>query len=103
MRMPAARVFNEVVQVDANHLRGRRILHVVDVATKFHVAIQVNAETTREIFQALRQGCLTWAGPMKVLVHPVTGMTSQEMTGEVEARGVPVETRSAEASWQTGL
>ena len=54
--------------MDVIHLRGRRILHIVDVATGFQISIQVNGETVSEMFQALRQGWLAWAELMQELM-----------------------------------
>ena len=87
VRMPAARAFNEVLQMDVKHLRAG-VLHIVDG----------NRVPHRDLGQwrdALRHKRWTWAGPMKVLmVDPATGMTSQEMK---------LESRSAWASCQTSL
>ena len=101
--MPAARAFNEVVQMDVKQLRDRQMQHTVEVATMFQISILVNGGTTRELSQTLRQGWLAWAGKMlEDMVDLVTDMASEEVTETYKARGVQVESRSAGARHALG-
>ena len=68
VKMPKTRKFNEYVQIDVNNLKGHRLLNIIDMATKFHVVVRLEAADTASVVRGLRAGWMRWAGPMRVLV-----------------------------------
>ena len=64
--MPKAKRFNQYVQVDVNHFKGQQLLHIIDLATKFHLACRIEGAGTLEVFKGLRDTWFKRAGPREV-------------------------------------
>lgn len=94
--------FNCRVQVDTMFIRGRPVIHMVDMATHFSAAAFLRNQSSSEVWKAI-QGLwnLVYMGPPDFLmVDQGTNYTSQELRGNLDAHGItlqeaPIETPGA--------
>jgi hypothetical protein len=96
--------FNYEIVIDIVQLKGRRALHVIDVATSFQAATFVRSMSARDTWNAL---CRCWIyvyqGPPDVVSHdPGTNFASEEFRNNAKILGISCKEMPVEAHWAIG-
>ena len=99
-----AKDFNDYVTMDLKFIKGTIILHLIDVATRFSMAVVVTSRRKEAIVDKI---CLHWisifGSPKKVMSDP-GGEFHNDLLVEVgELLGVEVLQTAAESPWSNGI
>ena len=71
--------FNEVVQADLLFAEDRCILHLIDEAIRWSVAVQINSRTTEDILEELHVRWVAIFGAPKVIITDQEGAFKSEV------------------------
>ena len=102
--MPMATQFNEKVAMDLKQWKGRWILHIIDMWSRYTISVFINRKRPSEVINALMQN---WVGVFGVMVSILTDnggeFNSDEMREVMSILNVRVLTTAAESPFQNGL
>jgi hypothetical protein len=96
--------FNYEIVIDIVQLKGRKALHVIDVATSFQAATFVRSMSAQDTWNAL---CRCWIyvyqGPPDFVTHdPGTNFASEEFRNNAKVVGISCKEMPIEAHWAVG-
>ena len=103
--MPMARHFNEIIAIDLKLWRGKNILHIVDMFTRYSVSCFVDNKSPKTIVDGMMLHWFCYFGfPTKAIFNDnggeFIGKEMIEMKSLMDARNI---TTGAEAPFQNGL
>ena len=106
--VPRTRQFNDTLLADVHfcNCQGREVLvySVIDEATRFHVTQIVPSQSARDLYEAIMNAWVKWAGaPRFLLVDPHRSHLARQFIEQLGAQGTTVLVGAAEASWTRGL
>ena len=102
--MPMATQFNEKVAMDLKQWKGRWILHIIDMWSRYTISVFINRKRPSEVINALMQN---WVGVFGVMGSILTDnggeFNADEMREVMSILNVRVLTTAAESPFQNGL
>ena len=102
--MPMATQFNEKVAMDLKQWKGRWILHIIDMWSRYTISVFINKKRPSEVINALMQN---WVGVFGVMGSILTDnggeFNADEMREVMSILNVRVLTTAAESPFQNGL
>ena len=106
--VPRNRQFNDTLLADVHfwNYQGREVLvySLIDEATRFHVTQIVPSQSARDLYEAIMNAWVKWAGaPRFLLVDPHRSHLAPQFIEQLGAQGTTVLVGAAEASWTRGL
>jgi len=104
--MPKAQRFNEVIAMDLKEvIKGKLwILHVVDLATRYTVAVLIESKETKVIMKNLMKSWFSYFGSPKRIHSDCGGEFSSNLFREMNERfGIETSTTPAEAPYANGV
>ena len=106
--VPRTRQFNDTLLADVHfwNYQGREMLvySLIDEATRFHVTQIVPSQSARDLYEAIMNAWVKWAGaPRFLLVDPHRSHLARLFIEQLGAQGTTVLVGAAEASWTRGL
>ena len=105
---PYAKTFNDIIAIDLKdfHHNGRtyKLLHVIDICTRFSQAIRVKSKCKEEIVQALFKIWIRVFGPPRKILSDNGGeFVNKEFIEMCDKLNIVVKTTAAEAPWGNGV
>ena len=102
------RQFNDTLLADVHfwNYQGRAVLvhSLIDEATRFHVTQIVPSQSARDLYEAIMNAWVIWAGaPRFLLVDPHRSHLARQFIEQLGAQGTTVLVGAAEASWTRRL
>ena len=106
--VPRTRQFNDTLLADVHfwNYQGREVLvySLIDEATRFHVTQIVPSQSARDLYEAIMNAWVKWAGaPRFLLIDPHRSHLARQFIEQLGAQGTTVLVGAAEASWTRGL
>ena len=102
--MPMAKSFNDTVCMDLKKWRGRWILHMIDMYSRYTQSVWVPRKYSREILDAILENWCGVFGVMNTILTDNGGeFTSEEIRETTSFLNIKKYTTAAEAPWQNGL
>ena len=106
--VPRTRQFNDTLLADVHfwNYQGREVLvySLIDEATRFHVTQIVPSQSAPDLYEAIMNAWVKWAGaPRFLLVDPRRSHLARQFIEHLGALGTTVLVGAAEASWTRGL
>ena len=106
--VPRTRQFNDTLLADVHfwNYQGREVLvySLIDEATRFQVTQIVSSQSARDLYEAIMNAWVKWAGaPRFLLVDPHRSHLARQFIEQLGAQGTTVLVGAAEASWTRGL
>ena len=106
--VPRTRQFNDTLLADVHfwNYQCREVLvySLIDEATRFHVTQIVPSQSARDLYEAIMNAWVKWAGaPRFLLVDPHRSHSARQFIEQLGAQGTTVLVGAAEASWTRGL
>ena len=102
--LPMAREFNEAVCVDLKLWKGKWILHMVDMHSRYIQSVWVPRKSSRDILDAIIESWCGVFGMMKIMLSDNGGeFTSEEIREVTSFLNIKKYTTAAESPWQNGL
>lgn len=99
---------NDKIFVDGvtwTNSKGRdfHVYHVLDQATKYHVAVPAPSRAADQVIQRLPEACFHWAGPPNLIVtDATTEFQSEAFEAFLQRYDVKSSTIAPHAHWQNG-
>ena len=102
--MPMATQFNEKVAMDLKQWKGRWILHIIDMWSRYTISVFINRKRPSEVINALMQNWVGVFGVMRSILTDNGGeFNADEMREVMSILNVRVLTTAAESPFQNGL
>ena len=99
-----ATTFNETVALDLKDIRGHKILHLVDLATKYSVAVKIpNKESSTIITAVFKHWIAYFGAPGNFLTDNGREFDNQEFRDMCQNLNVVVMTTAAQSPWSNGV
>ena len=101
---PLASHFNEVVAMDIKELKGVKILHMIDHATRYSVAAILKNKESKEIISVVFRYWISYFGaPKSFLTDNGREFNNQEFRDMSQNMNIVVKTTAAQSPWSNGL
>ena len=102
--MPMATRFNEKIAMDLKQWKGRWILHMIDMWSRYTISVFINRKRPSDVINALMQRWVGVFGVMGAIMTDNGGeFSSDEMREVMSILDVRVITTAAESPFQNGL
>ena len=102
--MSLSREFNETIAMDLKQIAGRLILHMIDLTTRYSMAVVVPNKRKDTIIEAILKEWVTKFGvPKKILSDNGGEFNNREMHDIAETLNTVVLTTAAESPWSNGV
>ena len=102
--LPSAKEFNDKVAIDLKIYKGKYILYMVDMFSRYTVAALIQRKRPDDVIDALMKKWVCYHGTMRVLLSDNGGeFTGDEMTEIKSMLNVEEHTTAAESPWQNGI
>ena len=99
-----AKDFNEVVAMDLKDIRGKKILHMIDHATRYAAAAVVKSKEKGEIVDKLFKHWIVLFGPPRKFLCDNSGEFNNELLINLgEMLNIELRSNAAEAPWSNGM
>ena len=96
--------FNETVALDLKDIQGHKILHLVDVATKYSVAVKIpNKESSTIITAVFKHWIAYFGAPGNIFTDNGREFDNQEFRDMCQNLNVVVMTTAAQSPWRNGV
>ena len=102
--LPLASRFNEVVAMDIKEIHGHKILHLIDHATRFSVAVKLrNKESSEIVDKVLVSWISIFGSPKQFITDNGREFNNQEFRELAQNFNIVVVTTAAQSPWSNGL
>ena len=101
--MPVATRFNQIIAMDIKFCKGKPVLHLIDVLTRFSASVVLNSKKSREIIDVIFNHWISIFGFPGTILSDNGEFASDEFRAMSEAFNIRVVTRAAESPWANGL
>ena len=102
--MPLASAFNELVAMDLKEIKGRKVLHMIDHATRYSVASPLKSKEGKEIVSAVMKLWVAYFGaPKSFLTDNGREFNNSEFRDMAQNLNSIVRTTAAYSPWSNGL
>ena len=102
--LPMASLFNEKIAMDLKQWKGRWILHIIDMWSRYTVSVFIQRKRSNDVINALMQRWVAVFGVMESIMTDNGGeFSSDEMREVMSILNVRLITTAAESPFQNGL
>ena len=99
-----ATVFNETVAMDLKDIKEHKILHLVDLATKYSVAVKIpNKKSTTIIKEIFKHWIAYFGAPKNFLSDNGREFDNQDFRDMCQNLNIVVRTTAAQSPWSNGV
>ena len=104
VNMPTATRFNEIVAIDIKFYKGKPLLHIIDVLTRFSTCSALKSKESKVVIQTIFDNWISIFGPPEKFLSNNTGeFANENIVVMEEAFNIPVVTTAAESPWSNEL
>ena len=101
---PLANKFNDTVAMDIKEIRGCKVLHIIDHATRFSVAARLRSKESTEIIEAVFRYWISYFGaPKMFLTDNGREFNNEKFQDMAQNLNILLKTTAAESPWSNGL
>ena len=102
--MPLATRFNEVISMDLKEVKRFKLLHIIDNATRFSVAVRIKNKESREIVDLVMKHWFAYFGaPETILSDNGREFDNQEFRDMAQNFNIIVRTTATQSPLSNGL
>ena len=102
--LPLATRFNETVVMDIKEIKGNKVLHLVDYATRYSVAAKLKSKESLEIIATVFKYWISYFGAPKMFLTDNGGEFDNENFRDMAQNlNMIIKTTAAESPWSNGL
>ena len=102
--MPLASTFNELVAMDIKEIKGNKILHMIDHATRYSVASLIKTKEAKEVVNVVMKQWVAYFGaPRSFLTDNGREFDNSEFRDMAQNLNSIVRTTAAYSPWSNGL
>ena len=102
--MPLASTFNELVAMDIKEIKGCKVLHMIDHATRYSVACPLKTKEAKEIVNVVMKRWVAYFGcPRAFLTDNGREFDNSEFRDMAQNLNAMVRTTAAYSPWSNGL
>ena len=101
---PLANTFNEVVAMDLKEIKGHKVLHLIDHATRYSVAVKVPNKEANTIISAIFKHWISYFGSPKSFLSDNGREFDNHLFRDLcQNLNIIVRTTAAQSPWSNGL